>query len=83
MIIRLDPEAEFLVCIFHVIEGVQVNAFVFQGTWIIDDVRVGVGTHVTFNLLTPATRRLTTIRKWHHCNPCHSRPSPIHRFDGR
>ncbi len=32
MIIILDPEIEFLLCIFHVVEGVQINAFVFQGT---------------------------------------------------
>jgi len=32
VIIILDPEIEFLLCIFHVVEGVQVNAFVFQGT---------------------------------------------------
>jgi len=31
MIIIIDPEIEFLLRIFHVVEGVQVNAFVFQG----------------------------------------------------
>ncbi len=32
MIIILDPEIKFVLCIFHVVEGIQVNAFVFQGT---------------------------------------------------
>ena len=32
MVIVLDPEMEFLLRIFHVVEGIQVNAFVFQRT---------------------------------------------------
>jgi len=27
MIVIIDPEIEFLLCIFHVVEGVQVNAW--------------------------------------------------------
>ena len=30
VVIILDPEIEFLFCIFHIVEGVQVNTFVFQ-----------------------------------------------------